>query len=148
MLSPLSDIAAVLAASQLEQYTAFHERRRQVAERYWRALSAAAPAILRRAVIYNSTFFRFPVVVPGGLESVAAQFAARGVTVRTGADTLLHRLLGLPDAGFPAAVAHFEHTVSLPIYPALTDEELDRCIDAAVAAFAGTRSESPEMLRQ
>ena len=74
--------------------------------------------------------------VPGGCDAYAADFEDRGILVRRGVDRLLHRLAGLADEGFPTATRLFDTTLSLPIYPALTDEELTRCISAACEVFS------------
>lgn len=133
LFSPLSDLAAALGLSQLRRYDSFLARRREIASCYAQALgrrgATLAPWWSRRPTMY----FRFPLRIPDGLEGVAAGFSARGVTVRRGVDELLHRLAGLSDAAFPRAVRHYHETVSLPIYPALTDEELGRCAEAVRA---------------
>jgi dTDP-4-amino-4,6-dideoxygalactose transaminase len=36
-------------------------------------------------------------------------------------------------------VAHFESTVSLPIYPGLTSAEEDRCVEAAITILSSCR---------
>jgi dTDP-4-amino-4,6-dideoxygalactose transaminase len=46
--------------------------------------------------------------------------------VRRGVDALLHRLEGESDAGFPGAAALFASTVSVPLYPGLTEDEVNR----------------------
>lgn len=81
-------------------------------------------------------FFRFPLHRAGGLDRCQNDFLQRGIHARRGVDQLLHRLVGLGDAAFPRAVAHFNSTVSLPIYPALTDPDFNRCAEAARAIFA------------
>ncbi|MBK9517847.1 MAG: DegT/DnrJ/EryC1/StrS family aminotransferase [Anaeromyxobacter sp.] len=134
--APLSDLAAALALSQLDRYPEGLERRRRLAARYAAALEVAAPACLRRPAMARSMFFRFPVAPAGGLEGCQAAFLARGVQVRRGVDLLLHRAMGLDDRLFPVAVAHFASTVSLPIHPALTPAEEDRCVEAAAAVLA------------
>src|SRR5262245_4468864 len=129
--SPMSDLAGALGLSQLARYERALARRRLIADRYRTILAALAPECLPESTFANTMFFRFPVRLPGGTEAHAASFAARGVVVRKGVDRLLHRTLGLADAEFPVSVSLFETTVSLPIYPALSDEELSRCLEAA-----------------
>jgi dTDP-4-amino-4,6-dideoxygalactose transaminase len=141
LISPLSDIAAALALSQLSRYGEFLERRRAIAARY----DAALPGAKRPA---SGMHFRYVVSVAGGLEKVAAQFAEHGVAVRKGVDELMHRLAGLPDAQFPVAVRHFETSVSLPLYPALTEEEIKTCVGAAQAVVgAATPSRQEAHIR-
>jgi dTDP-4-amino-4,6-dideoxygalactose transaminase len=66
-------------------------------------------------------------------------FLERGVHVRRGVDTLLHRRSGGADRNFPCAVRHFETVVSLPIYPALNQSECARVAKAAAEVFSPHR---------
>ena len=54
-----------------------------------------------------------------------SRFAAYGVSIRKGVDQLAHRAKGLHDAPFPNALRAYNHTVSVPFYPALTDDEVE-----------------------
>lgn len=130
LFSPLSDVASALALSQLGRYREFLQRRRGIAARY----DAALPAAMRPASP-STMHFRYVLRIRGGLEAVAAAFAARGIAVRRGVDELMHRLAGLADAAFPVATRHYRTAVSLPIYPALAEEEIERCVAAAKAVF-------------
>jgi UDP-4-amino-4-deoxy-L-arabinose-oxoglutarate aminotransferase len=60
-----------------------------------------------------------------------AEFAAHGVQVRRGVDTLLHRSAGIDSSRFPNAERLFRETLSIPLYPALSDADVDRVIAAA-----------------
>lgn len=136
MLAPMSDLAAALGLSQLARYPAALRRRRDIAECYRRMLETVCPDVLVRQPRGMSVDFRFPVSVAGGVDLCARLFAARGITVRRGVDHLVHRELGRSDADFPEAVELMASTVSLPIYPALSDDDVQRCLDAAVDIFA------------
>jgi UDP-4-amino-4-deoxy-L-arabinose-oxoglutarate aminotransferase len=128
--SPLTDLQAALGLSQLARYDEFLARRRALADRYFDALGDL-PIELPRGVRDRSMFFRFPVRVHGTpFEATQARFQAAGVHVRRGVDALLHRTIGAPGAAFPNAERLYEETVSLPIYPALTDAEQDVVIRA------------------
>jgi dTDP-4-amino-4,6-dideoxygalactose transaminase len=61
---------------------------------------------------------------------VRAALARKGIQVRRPVDVLLHRSFALPAPSFPAAERVFASTVSLPLYPALTEADQDRVIDA------------------
>jgi perosamine synthetase len=132
LFCPLSDVAAGLALSQLDRYEQGLARRREIAANYRNAVDSCCPAALNPAALERSMFFRFPLHLAGGLDACQHSFARMGVQVRKGVDELLHRLTGRSDAEFPFAVAHFEMTVSLPIYPALTRAQEACCIDAIV----------------
>lgn len=132
VFSPLPDVSAALGLAQLEIYPAALERRRHIAAAYRKALEPLVPeALPPKRPGKGTMYFRFPLRVRGGCGAYAEAFEKHGVLVRSGVDRLLHRLAGLDDRNFPVATELFNSTLSLPIYPALTDAELDRCITAA-----------------
>lgn len=137
LFSPLSDISASLALSQLRRYAAGLARRAQIACAYLDALDRSAPDCLNRQVLERSMFFRFPVRIKGGLDACQEAFLRKGIHVRRGVDFLLHRSIGYADTDFPLTVDLFRTTVSLPIYPALTAEEVDRCVGCAAEVLGG-----------
>ena len=59
--------------------------------------------------------------------------AAAGVAMRRGVDALLHRDYQLSDSQFPNAVRCYRTTCSIPLYPSLSDRDVDRI--CAAAAF-------------
>jgi len=128
--SPLSDLSAGLLDSQLNRYDLGLRKRSDIAHRYIEAVKKISPTLLSPLLGSTSMFFRFPLRVRGGLGFCEERFASRGIQVRRGVDQLLHRLLGLPDDQFMIAVSHFDSTVSIPIYPAMTSPETDRCAEA------------------
>ncbi len=136
LFSPLSDVAAALGLAQLMRYHEGLARRRQLAFRYRAALEPHFPEVMARQPIEGTMHFRFPLSLAGGLDACVDRFARQGVAVRRGVDHLIHRELGLPDDRFPVAVELYDTTVSLPIYPALGDEDFRRCADAAVDVCA------------
>ncbi len=135
--SPLSEISAALGLSQLARYAEFLQRRQAIARSYQKALSGLTGLDLGWCNEVDTMFFRFPIKRAGGLESCQAAFQKSGIHVRRGVDELLHRLLGLPDAQFPSAVAHFFKTISLPIYPALDSTQMET-VAATAARILGT----------
>jgi len=136
LFSPISDIAAALAISQANRYGEMLRRRKEIAQHYTNVLERCAPDSLNRTALRNSMFFRFPVRIKGGLESCQIAFRQRGIHVRRGVDVLLHRKMQLSDYLFPTAVELFKSTVSIPIYPALSQEQELRCVDAMKHVFA------------
>lgn len=135
LLAPMSDLAAALGLTQLARYDHALERRRAIARTYRRALGDDAPFHLRRTPWDRTMHFRFVVTAPDGFEKAAEVFASRGVIVRRAVDTLLHRLEGRSDRMFPVATDLFETLVSVPIYPALSDDEVER-VAGALAAWS------------
>lgn len=135
VFAPLPDTSAALGLSQLRRYPEFLSRRALLAERYRSALSSIPSADLSLTAGADTMHFRFPLLRAGGLATCQAAFLARGIHVRRGVDHLLHHELGLPDTAFPHACRLFASTVSLPLYPALTEDEFAACLTAAVSIF-------------
>lgn len=146
LFSPLSDVSAALALSQLDRYEAGLIRRRDISSKYVSVIQSYFPEAINYVALSRSMVFRFPLHLPGGLEASQASFNKFGVQVRRGVDELLHRLLGLSDVQFPNATLHFNHTVSIPIYPALTENEVRRCIDAIEHVLSKLQSPKRELV--
>ena len=134
--SPMTDIQAALGISQLARYDEFLARRRYLADRYIEALVGTCVS-LPTHVRDRNIFFRFPVLVKDvPFDETRTHFESRGVSVRRGVDALLHRTVNQPAIDFPIAERLFRDTVSLPLYPAMTDEEQDIVIAACLAIWS------------
>lgn len=134
--APMSDVQAALGLSQLVRYPEFLSRRMAIAERYFAHLPPSLTARLR-ALGNSSMYFRFPlyaseISAAGDIEALAA----RAIAARHGVDALLHRRAGLSDAAFPHTVETFAHTLSIPIYPSLSESDQERVISAVRAHYA------------
>lgn len=130
LIAPLSDIQAALGTSQLKRYPEFLKRRREIAGKYLIHLAAISLKLVNYDAKASSMFFRLPLKVKGGLEKYEQPFLQKGIHIRKGVDKLLHRLMGLNDIQFPVATELFNETISIPLYPSLTDEEVESCIQA------------------
>jgi UDP-4-amino-4-deoxy-L-arabinose-oxoglutarate aminotransferase len=129
--APMSDMQASLGLSQLSRYDCMLQRRLKLAQRYLRELQELK-LVLPALVSPRSIFFRFPILTEHmAFEDLQAKFLSHGVAVRRGVDALLHRTIGLSDDGFPQSARLYDRTLSLPLYPALTDEEQGLIIRAA-----------------
>lgn len=123
----LSDVQAALGLSQLRRYEAFLERRRAIAQSYFSEIKRCCfttPGHVRDRSIY----FRFPLRTNCDVTALIRDFARHGIAVRRGVDHLLHRRLGLQDADFRVAVRLFETTLSIPIYPGLSEPDRERVV--------------------
>jgi perosamine synthetase len=135
---PLSDVASALGLSQLSRYDSMLGRRKEIAAHYRAALGTHIDRLAPWHRLICGMDFRFPLRVTGGLESVARQFAERGVLVRRGVDELIHRLLNLTDRQFPTSVRLFSETVSIPLHPSLSAHEVKQCSEAIRRIFASS----------
>lgn len=143
LFSPMPDLASALGLSQLARYHEALDRRAELAMRYKAALEPVIPDAFDAYPLRNNAFFRFPLRLSGGIRRYQPLFAARGIRVSSGVDALVHRSFARPDEGFETSVASFDSTVSLPLYPALTDEEHRRCTDAAIQIIGSQALTAP-----
>lgn len=122
---PMTDLQAVLGLSQLKKYDDFLKRRRAIAEYYYDAFSEWSE-FLPLSIRQKSVFFRFPLQIQQmDFEAARVWFEERGIQVRRGVDALLHRELRIADEKYPESTSTFNKTLSIPLYPALQDWEVD-----------------------
>jgi UDP-4-amino-4-deoxy-L-arabinose-oxoglutarate aminotransferase len=133
---PLSDLQAALGLSQLARYDEFLRRRRSIADFYFDQFRDL-PVQLPHHVRNRSIFFRFPLRIQTEFSDVCALFNKEGIQVRRGVDTLLHRQLGGNAEDFPGAERCFAETLSIPLYPAMTDKECERVVSSCRLILGG-----------
>jgi len=125
IFSPISDLQAALGISQLEQYDSFLHRRQEIADIYFKTFDKFSSICMPLALRKRSMFFRFPLRVPLPFEMLKVEFEKKGVAIRQFIDFLLHRILKQPSENFPNAEKHFNETISIPIYPSLSDDQVE-----------------------
>lgn len=131
-LYPLSDLQASLAMSQLARLDDMLQRRKDIADRYFSQLRNVRKMLLPDAIRERSMFFRFPVQLGGNIDidALIDRFATGGVAVRRPVDTMLHHLRA-STREFPKAEECFLRTISLPLYPAMCDDDVERVISVS-----------------
>lgn len=144
----MTDLQAALGLSQLRRLPAMQARRIELADRYDRLLGGLPLRLPARLPDRRSAWHLYAVeLVPGsGVAPRAQVFAALreagiGVNVHyIPIHTQPHyRRLGFAPGQFPAAEAYYANAISLPLFPALTDAQQDRVVDALRAAIGATR---------
>jgi len=133
MNAKLTDVAAALARGQLARLDAFVARRRALAATYRRHL-ARVPARLPADAGRRHVYHRFVLALDRHPAAVAQALEARGVSARRPVFRPAHRALGLD--GFDEAERLWADLLSIPCYPALTDEEADRVARAVIEVLA------------
>jgi len=130
----LGDIQSALLLPQLPLLAERLARREAISKRYEQAFSRLGvgfPSVPARSV---SARHLFTIHVPGGhRDALAAGLSARGVGCAVNyraVHTLswFRRKLKHPPGAFPNALRIGESTLSLPLYPSLTDEEVEYVI--------------------
>jgi UDP-4-amino-4,6-dideoxy-N-acetyl-beta-L-altrosamine transaminase len=144
----LPDVLCALGLSQLGKLPRFAARRRALTRRYHAALASLAPHVLPAA----QPAWSDPAL---HLMTVLIDFAALGTTRRAAVDTLRAAGVGsqvhyIPvhqqpyyrarygDLDLPGAQAWYDRCVSLPLYPAMQDADVDRVVSALAAALGIT----------
>jgi dTDP-4-amino-4,6-dideoxygalactose transaminase len=144
----LTDVAAAIGLHQLKKAHAFAARRRQIATRY------------------HEAFSRLPGMIaapqpPAGESHAWHLYPLRTARITLSRDQLIERLFargigcsvhyiplhqqpywrdryGLAPAMFPHSQRVFESQLSLPIYTRMSDADVQRVIDAVIAALQST----------
>lgn len=131
----LPDIAAALGRVQLRRAPALRERRREIAAAYRRSLGDRDYLILPPdredhswhlfVVSFDTSRLRLT------RDEVSEELAARGVGTSVHYKPLhlmsyYRKSYGFEPDDFPVSLERFMTSLSLPIYPDLTDEEVDR----------------------
>lgn len=131
-LYPLSDLQASLVTSQLARLDDMLQRRRDIADRYFSQLRGVRQMLLPDAIRDRSIFFRFPVQLGSNIDidALIDRFAASGIAIRRPVDTMLHHLRS-SSREFPKAEECFLRTISLPLYPAMRDEDVEKVISVS-----------------
>ena len=143
----LSDIQAAVGLAQLDKLESLLSERRQRAERYDERLAGvdgiARPHVPDRCDhTYQSYVLR---VLDGGTprrNAVMDALAEDGIQTRPGTHAV-HRLgyyrhkYGLQAADFPRAAEAEDTTITLPIFPGMTDAQQDRIVESLCSALEG-----------
>ena len=138
----LTDIAARIGLGQLERLAEFTARRRALARLYFEHWDRALGCELPVEDFENSNWHMFQVVLPP--RAPRARFIARmreqGIAVGVHYPAMhlfaLYRALGWREGQFPQAERIGRSIVTLPLFPAMADTDVDRVCDAARKALS------------
>ena len=144
----MTDIAAAIGLGQLRSIDDFNARRRQLARRYFerwdRTLGFDLPP---EDADGHGNWHMFQPLLPHDLASARADFVDAmknqgiGVGVHYPAMHLfsMFRAMGYARGDFPVAEDIGARTVTLPLFPAMTDADVDRVCDSVAAVVAQMR---------
>jgi UDP-4-amino-4,6-dideoxy-N-acetyl-beta-L-altrosamine transaminase len=136
----LTDLQAALGASQLERLDEFVARRKALVARY-RELFAGLPLILPAADDHCDSAWHLYVIQLREHErrSVYDRLRAAGIGVNVHYIPVhlqpYYRELGFGVGAFPEAELYYSRALSLPLYPAMTDQDQERVATAVRAAL-------------
>jgi perosamine synthetase len=153
----LSDLHAAIGIVQLEKAESLRRARERIAERYTRCLQEldviSVPCV--SSDVLHAWHLYVIVLRPNALrldrDAFIEELTKRGIGCSVHF-TPLHMLTyyrdtyGYQRGQFPVAEAYYEGCISLPIYPEMTDDDVDRVIEA-VTDVIGRSSRQPRSLR-
>ena len=120
----LSDIASVLGISQLFKLPSFIAQRREFAEYYTSCFSKICDLELPTVTDSPNVFHRYLVARDNlDIKGIIKRFTNAGIEVGRGVYPPLHRYLD--HKGYPNAERAVNTLLSIPIYPSLTDNEVE-----------------------
>ncbi len=126
----LTDFQAALGLSQLGRFKSFHERRGCLAASYRKALASKAAICPSVPPGRTHGYYRFVIRLPhfktdpDGLHGLIRTLEQQGIHCRKPVFRPLHLYLG--QSGFPNSDEADRTALSIPLYPDLTDEEVEQ----------------------
>jgi perosamine synthetase len=136
----ISDLAARLGITQLEKYDKGLKKRKEITKFYLEEFKDTSLNLSRIKEVFSlsddlrdtSIFFRFVVTTQVNIDRVISDFRDNySIDIRKGVDHLLKTDQSL----FPSAIDDFRTTISIPLYPALSDLEIARIVDSVKEYF-------------
>lgn len=146
--SNLTDIAAAIGLGQLKHLDEFTAKRRELARAYFDCLDTSSGCVLPVADFAQSNWHMFQILLPLDKMTITrGEFIARmkardiGVGVHYPAMHLfnVYRKLGYKEDGFPYAEAVGRSIVTLPLFPAMEQADVERVCTAVNEILNETR---------
>ncbi len=140
----MTDIAATIGLGQMPHIEAFTARRRELARRYFACIDSALCLELPIADFSNSNWHMFQALLPVGTDrsKFIAAMKEQGIGVGVHYPALhlfsLYRALGFKEGDFPQAERIGRRTITLPLFPAMQDSDVDRVCTALRASLSET----------
>ncbi|HEX9140528.1 MAG TPA: DegT/DnrJ/EryC1/StrS aminotransferase family protein [Steroidobacteraceae bacterium] len=144
----LTDVAAAIGLGQLPQLPAFTARRHALVRLYFAHFDRATGCVLPVADFKHSNWHMFQVLLPVDIQRGAfiARMHERGIGVGVHYPAMhlftLFRRMGYKDGDFPHAERVGRGLVTLPLFPAMQDQDVARVCGAAAFVIQQLRSPS------
>lgn len=128
----MSDLTAGVALAQMNRLRSSLRRRSSIAGRYIDAVEAAR--LQKAAPESQPSYYRFAVRADNPAASMR-RARRLGIVVDRPVAWPLHRLAGESPRAFPGTESAYRATLSVPLYPALTEREVDAVARALPEIF-------------
>jgi len=132
----LTDIAAAIGLGQLKHLDEFTARRRDLARRYFELFDRTRGCELPLEDFDNSNWHMFQVLLPSDCNRghFIAAMRERGIGIGVHYPAIhlftLYRKLGYQEGDFPEAERVGRQTVTLPLFPAMRHDDIERVCNA------------------
>ena len=137
----LTDVAARIGIGQLAHLEEFTQRRIALAQRYFERFDRGLKCELPPADFRHSNWHMFQIVLPETMPraSFIAKMREQGIGIGVHYPAIhlfsLYRRLGWKEGDCPHAERIGRSIVSLPLFPAMQDSDVDRVCEAIVRVF-------------
>jgi aminotransferase EvaB len=138
--SRLDEVQAAILSLKLPRVDGWIARRRDIAERYRRGFAGSRLRMPRENAHGRHVYHLFVAEIDGDRDELLARIEARGLKCSVQYRWPIHLMRGYTDLGyregqFPVAEKKARGIFSLPIYPHLTDTEVDEVIELVKASL-------------
>lgn len=130
----LSDLLAALGLNQLRYLPRYIEKRQQIAEEYDRLFRKAELTPFRWDVDRYNTYYKYVLLLEGKVHKTIHHLKKMHIEAEEPVRAPLHRLLRLDPAAYPNAERAWYTSLSLPIYPTLRKNEIERVAQEVIRA--------------
>ena len=114
----MSDFNAALGLSQLKKLGKMIKERTRIAKRFLVAMGD-------KQGLANSVYSRFLVVTTSDADKIINQFNMAGIEAKKPVFKPLFQYLKLDRKKFPNALWAHQHLISVPLYPGMTESEIE-----------------------
>jgi len=122
----MTDLQAAIGRQQLDHLDDFISRRRKIATEYHQAFDKLSSGLPPTDV--GHIYYRYNLNVGQNVDGWIARLLAAGIASAKPVFKPLHQYLESGDC--PNAEAAFSQTLSIPIYPSLSDNDVERIVEA------------------
>lgn len=129
----MTDIQAALGLSQLSSLNKFIARRKEIAALYFDEFKDCDFSLPVWKEEKEHIYYRFVIKTKDDASGYLEKLQQKGIMCLRPVLMPLHDYLNLTD--FPFSNEAWQKAISIPLYPSLTEEEIDRIIDAVKDVF-------------
>ena len=127
----MTDIQAAIGLAQLDQLESFIHRRRSIAQTYYKALSSLGLQL--PLADPEHIYYRYVIASDTDTDSWRKRLSEKGIECARPVHPPLHIYLKLN--GYHQTEKAWKQCLSIPIYPSLSDEEINRVIKSFLKTY-------------